>query len=138
MRIVIVAAIAALAASAPAHARSAQYDLDRAGDLLSSPIAQEVAAAQMSRMLGAIMDIRVDGIARAMEPLDRGRMSDDLEGGRTLRDLAERDDPYFEDRLRDDTRHAVGSIGALAKAMATALPELERAARRMEDALPRR
>lgn len=138
MRTVFIVAIAALAASAPAHARSAQHDLDRAGDALSSPIAQELAAAQMSRMLGAIMDIRIDGIARAMEPLDRGRMSDDLEGGRTLGDLAERDDPYFEDRLRDNTRHAVGSMGALAKAMATALPELERAARRMEDALPRR
>lgn len=138
MRTVFVAAIAALAASAPAHARSAQHDLDRAGDMLSSPIAQELAAAQMSRMLAALMDIRIDGIAKAMEPLDRGRMSDDLEGGRTLGDLAERDDPYFEDRMRDKTRAAVGTMGALAKAMAVALPELERAARRMEDALPRR
>jgi hypothetical protein len=128
--------VLALSLATPAMAESrSQREMKKMADTLNSPITQQVAAGAMTAMLAAILDLRLDGFAKAIEPLDP-RKAEDMRG-RTVRDLATRDDPYFEDKIEDKTRTAVGSMGAMASAMAIMLPELERAARKMEDALPR-
>jgi hypothetical protein len=50
--------------------------------------------------------------------------------------MAERKDPHFEEKIEGGSRAMIGSLGALAGAMAVAMPELERAMEKMEDALP--
>lgn len=138
MRIMVLASLALTGLSSPALAQSeTQEKLERAGDALSNPWVQKAAAAQVRRMMDAILDTRLEPFARAIEPLDGGRSLDRFEG-ETLRDLAERDDPYFDQRIQRGTEEAVGSAGALAKGLAEAMPELERAMRRLEKALPQR
>jgi hypothetical protein len=77
--------------------------------------------------------MRLDGIAKALEPLNGGKRVD-LKG-RTVREMAERDDPYFEEKLQGGTRAVIGGMGAMASALATAMPELERAMAKMGEAM---
>ncbi len=122
--------------AAPALAQSdVQRDAEKMADVLNNPATQEMAAGAIGAMMDSVLDMRIDGIAKALEPLNRGnpvRLP-----GRTMRDLATRDDPDFEDRMADRTRQAVGSMGAIASALSVAMPELERAMKRMKDSMPR-
>lgn len=130
-------AVLALSISTPALAAGeskTQADLDKMADTLNSPVTQEVAAVALQRMMDAVLDIRVDKFAKALEPLNRGKPVH-VEG-RTLRDYAERDDPNFEGKMKNGARHAVGSAGAVTSAMAQMLPQLEEAVRKMKEALP--
>lgn len=136
MRSVLLATLLATTATSALAAGPAQEKLGRAGDALSNPIVQKAAAAKVRTMVDALLETRLEPFARAIAPLDRGETLDRYHG-RTLRDLAEDRDPYFEDRLSDGTEQAVGSAGALAKGLAEALPELEAAMRRLEKSLPR-
>lgn len=121
--------------AAPALAQSeAQRDAEKMADVLNSPATQEMAAGAIGAMMDSVLDMRIDGIAKALEPLNKGKSI--RLPGRTMRDLAERDDPDFEDKMADGTRQAVGSMGALASALAVALPEFERAMKRMKSAMP--
>lgn len=128
-------ALPLLLIATPALAQSdVQRDAERMADVLSDPLTQDIAAGTIGNMMGSILDMRIDGIAKALEPLNRGnpvRLP-----GRTVRDLAARNDPDFEAKVEDGTRQAVGSMGALASALAVAMPELERAMKRMKDAMP--
>lgn len=126
----------ALVISTPAFAQDskAQHDLDKMADTLNSPVTQEVAAAALGQMMAAVLDIRVDQFAKALEPLNGGKPV--KMKGRTLRDYAERDDPDFERKMQDGTRRAVGSAGAMTSAMAAMLPQLEQAVRKMKASLP--
>lgn len=137
MRSVLLASVAVLALSAQANAAEGgtQRQMEKMADTLNSPVAQGAAAGAVGAMMAAILDMPLDGFAKAIEPIDP-RKAQDMRG-RTMRDLATRDDPYFEERVQDRTRAAVGSAGALASAMAVMLPELERTAERVKDALPR-
>lgn len=128
-------AIAALSLSTPAFAESRiQEDADEIAEKLNDPVNQAVAAGALGAMMDAVLDMRIDGMAKALEPLNRGRPIPMK--GRTVRELAERDDPYFEEKMQRGTRQAIGSMGALASALAVALPEFEAAMRKMEGALP--
>ena len=128
--------ILALSVATPALAApgDASRDARKAADALNNRFVQSAMAGTIDRMMAAILDIRIDGVAKAMAPLDHGRSFGD--GARTVRDMAERDDPYFEERMHDNSRAAIGGVGALASALATAMPELEAAARKMRDAIP--
>jgi hypothetical protein len=128
-------AMLALSVATPAVAASeAQRDMEVMAETLKNPRTQDAMAGAMGAMLGAILDMRVDGIAKALEPLNGGKKL--KMKGKTIREMAERKDPDFEDKMEDRTRAAVGGMGALASAMAIMLPQLEDAARKMGDALP--
>lgn len=136
MRSVLLATLLVTATS-PSLARSdTQQKLERAGDALSNPIVQKAAAAKVRTMVDALLETRLEPFARALAPLDHGEAMERFQG-RTMRDLAEENDPYFEDRIGEGTEQAVGSAGALAKGLAEALPELEAAMRRLQKSLPR-
>lgn len=136
MRSALLAAFMAIGIStSPAvAAQDTQAKLDKIADRLNDPIVQGAVAGALGGMLDSIMDIRIDGIAKALEPLNRGKPI--RVPGRTLGEMAERDDPYYRERIQDNARYAVGSMGAMAGALSAAMPELERAMRRLEDALP--
>ncbi len=129
-------AIIALSFATPAFAATseAQQDLEVMADTLKNPRTQDAMAGALGAMMGAMLDMRIDGIAKALEPLNGGKKL--KMKGKTLRELAERKDPRFEDKMHNGTRAAVGGMGALASAMAVMLPQLEEAARKMGDAIP--
>lgn len=129
-------ALAALSLTTPAFAQSqATREMEDVAETLNSPINRALAAGAIGAAVDAVLDVRIDGFTRALEPLT-GRAPRD--SARTVRELAERDDPYFEQNLQRGTREAIGSMGAVASALAIAMPEFEAAMRRLEDALPLR
>ena len=103
--------------------------------MLGNPATQNAMAGAMGAMLGALLDMRVDGIAKAIEPLNGGRKVH-LKGN-TVRDIAMRDDPHFEDKMEDGTKAMVGGLGAMAGALAQAMPQLEEAMAKAGDAIDR-
>jgi hypothetical protein len=136
MRSIIVIA-AALAVSTPALAADRPSDTTREAQAmaqkLNDPAMQSAMAGGLSAMLSALLDIRVDGFAKALEPLNGGKkikMKD-----RTIREMAERKDPRFEEKMQGQTRAAVSGMGALATALATMMPQLEEAMGKMGDAM---
>ena len=128
--------VLALSFASPALAATseAQRDVQKMADRLNDRGTQTAMADTLSTMLGALMNIRLDGVAKALEPLNQGRKLDML--GKTVGDMVAKDDPHFEDRMHDGTRAAVGSMGALASALAVMIPQLEKAAKKMGNALP--
>ena len=128
-------ALVLTAIAAPAVAESsAQRDAEKMAETLNDPGTQAAAAGALATIMDAVLDMRIDGIAKALEPLNRGKSV--RLPGRTMRDLAAKDDPDFEKKMDIGARQAVGSMGALASALAVAMPEFERAMKRMRDAVP--
>lgn len=136
MRKLIIAG-AALAAAAPALAQPGAYydDYDaRYERPLDTRDIGRVATA-MDRMVGAILDLPVGGIAAAVDPLGRGG----VHPRDTVRDLAERDDPYAEQRIRAGIRGTARGVGVMTESFARMLPVLRRSldemSRSFEDAM---
>jgi hypothetical protein len=137
MRSVLLATVALFALHAPASAADGPAtgeQLEGLARTLENPETQAAVAAAAGAMMGAMLDIPLDNFARAIEPLEP-KAAKRIQG-RTLRDLAAGGDAALEARAADGTRKALGSAGAMASAIAVMLPELERAARRMKEALP--
>jgi hypothetical protein len=134
MRSVLIA-VAALSLSTPAFAASeTARDAKDMADKMNSPQMQSAMAGMMGTFIAAILDMRVDGLAKAVEPMT-GKQTGDFKG-KTVRDFATKDDPDFERKMQAGTKAAVGSMGAMASALAVMLPQIEDAARKMEKALP--
>ncbi len=127
----------ALTFATPAMAADSktQHDLDRIADTLNDPSTQAAMSGALGAMMAAVLDIRLDGIAKALEPMNGGKPVEMR--GKTVREMAARDHPDFERNMQANTRAAVGSMGSLASAMSVMLPQLEEAARKMKDALPK-
>lgn len=123
MRKLIIAG-AALFAAAPALAQPPAYDDDYEVRDERPLDARDVGrmAIAMDRMVGAIMDLPVGGIAAAVDPLGRGG----VHPRDTVRDLAERDDPYAEQRIRAGIRGTARGVGAMSESFARMLPVLRR------------
>ena len=114
-----------LATPSIASASGGQRDMERIADKLSDPRTQGAMAGSLAALVGALMDMRVDGIAKALEPLNRGRPIKTK--GNTIREIAAHGDPRFEDKIEGGSRAMIGGLGAMAKAMAVMLPQLEEA-----------
>jgi hypothetical protein len=112
---------AALLAATPALAQPDVYIEDEARPALNARDIGRMAGA-MERMVGAIMDLPVGGIAAAIDPLGRGG----IYPGDTVGDLASRDDPYAEARIRAGIRGTARGVGAMNEALARMLPVLRR------------
>lgn len=123
MRKFIFTAVALLVA-APALAQPAyEDDRDPPRDEIAIDAADVARMGRaMERMVGALMDLPVGGIAAAIDPLGRGGVHPDD----TVRDLAERDDPYAEQRIRAGIRGTASGIGAMSEALARMMPVLRR------------
>ncbi len=136
MRYLVLGAVA-LALSTPAFAgaetSSVTNDAQEMAQKMNDPRMQSAMVGGLDAMLGALLNIRLDGFAKALEPLNNGKKIH-LEG-KTVREMAERSDPNFEKKMHGSTRAAVGGMGALATAMATMMPELEKAMQKMSTAM---
>lgn len=126
MRIAFVIAAAALAAAPagaqPGHDRPLnERDMREA---LPSPGEVRAMGAMFDNMIGALLTLDIGPIMDAADPMRRnpeyGRR------GRTLRDMGERDDPYFEQRMRAGVHGATAGVGQMIGAFATVAPVLQR------------
>jgi hypothetical protein len=120
----------AMAADAPSRT---SREVGAMAETLNRPEMQSAIAGGLGAMISALLDIRVDGIAKALEPVNGGKRV--KMGGDTLREIAAKDDPNFEPKLQGQTRAAVSGLGAMATALASAMPELEAAMEKMSDAM---
>jgi hypothetical protein len=111
-----------------------QQDVQGMADKLNDPSTQAAMAGALGAVMAAVLDMRVDKMAKALEPLNGGKKL--KMKGNTLREIATRDDPKFERKMQEGTKTAVRSAGSLAQALAVMLPELQKAAKKMGDALP--
>ena len=134
-------AAAALALAAPAAAQQVfTPEMDR--DIARAvPRAEEVEAIGIAidRVLGAFLDMPIGPIIDAVEAADpdRRRYRRYDRRDRTLRDMAERDDPYFEERMRDSVRGVTANMGVMMEQIAILAPEMRRALGRMEQDVDR-
>lgn len=127
--------VAAAQATSPVETSSkAQQDVQGMADTLNDPSTQAAVAGALGAAMAAVLDIRVDKMAKALEPLNGGKKI--KMKGNTLREMAERQDPKFERKMEEGTKTAVRSAGSLAQALAVMIPELQKAAKKMGDALP--
>lgn len=118
---VLMLPLAMLAFAAPAHARDgAPAPEQKLAERLNDPVMQDRVAGAMSGVMGALLDLRVGELERAIDP-DAPVSRDE-----TLRDRAERDDPYFEERMAHRTRAMTGTMGAMATQFAHMMPELRK------------
>ena len=132
--IALVVATPAVAAPETDAPSSAQQEVQGVADKLNDPSTQAAMSGALGAVMAALLDIRVDKFAKALEPLNGGKKI--KMHGNTLREMAEHKDPKFERKMQDGTKTAVRSAGSLASALAVMLPELEKAAKKMGDALP--
>ncbi len=136
MRSALLPVIAFLAATPSlASASEGGRDMDRMAIELKRPATQDAVAGAIGALLGAFMDMRVDGIAKALEPMNGGkpiRMR-----GNTVREIAQARDPNIEAKVGTGSRALVSGAGAMAQAMAIMLPQLEDAMAKAGEAMDR-
>jgi hypothetical protein len=120
----------ALASGKPSKATVEMQEL---ADKMNNPLAQQAMTGALDAMLATILDVKVDGIAKALEPLNGGKKI--KMKGSTLGEIAANDDKNFDKKLQQGTRAMVGGLGALTGALAQAMPELEKAMDEMEEAM---
>jgi hypothetical protein len=127
MRNLILAA-SALALAAPAAAQNPIFhdELDETIVAAIPPAeAVEEIGFAMDRVLGAVLDVDIGPIMDAVDPYRRGG-GYRHEGERTVRDMAGRDDPYFEDRLRHSLYGVTANMGGMMEALAVVAPVMRR------------
>ncbi len=122
----------AFAADTPSDA---SRDMQKMADTMNNPVVQDAMVKGLDGLLGAVLDMRVDGIAKALEPLNNGKKIKIK--GKTIREMAEREDPRFEEKMQGSTKAMASGMGALASAMATMMPQLEAAMDKIDDQIER-
>lgn len=109
--------------------------MEAIAEKLSDPATQSAMAGAFGAMLGAFLDMRVDGVAKALEPVNGGKRI--KMKGNTVREIASHNDPRFEQKLAGGSRAMIGGLGAMASAMAAMLPQLEEAMSKVGDTMDR-
>lgn len=130
MRVAVLALALTVAAPAVAQSRApARPTPEQAARALENPLVQDAAARALTQLVGIVLDTRVGPVAPLAGP------DADLRPNDTLRDLARRDDPRFEEHLYRGTRRTLGTAGAVAGGAAGEAKELKRTADRLDAAL---
>lgn len=133
----LMSAAAALLLTGPAAAQpdpvfDAELDARVAASIPSSDEVEALAPA-IDRMTGALLDLDVAPLLDAADPWRRHYRPRE----RTLRDIARRDDPGFEHRLRGSIYGTTAGIGRMMDAIAVAAPAMRRSLSQMEREMDR-
>ena len=123
----------AIALPAPALAQDSDDDLIRTAQQLQDPRTQDTLAAALSAMVGAMLDMRVGGIANAVAKADPSGHSREVDPDMTVADMASRANPDFANELDGDIRDGTRMVGTMAGALAELLPQLSVLARDVEE-----
>ena len=114
----------ALAAPLPASATEMQDTVAT----LNDPVAQERMAETITAMVGALMQMQVGPLARAVAQIDPESDAAYIPPDATLGEVTGRD-PYYAERMGDDVRATTRMAGHAASALAAYAPVLRDMAR---------
>ena len=130
-KLLILLGIAAIATPVAAQTPVFDDSLDR--DIAEAiPPAEEIEALApvMDGMVGALLDVEVGPLLDAADPYHR--RYDHGAPGRTLGNIAGRDDPDFEARMRSSIYAVTSDMGRMMAAVAIAAPAMRRSLREFE------
>jgi len=108
-------------AASPAMAAPHKDDSRAALAVAGNPMVDRMVADRLAAVTHALLDLRVDGVVRAADPVHAG----DPGMPRTLRDVVTRDDPDAERRMVEGTDRAVAAVGRAARATDKLIPQIE-------------
>ncbi len=114
-------AAAATASAQPLPPEPQMHPEDMAHAIPSPGEVRDVAVG-LDRVLGALLNLDIRPVVEAIDPASPALRR----GERTLRDLGERDDPYFEDRLRSNIYGVSGAVSEAMGRMVVLVPVLQR------------
>jgi hypothetical protein len=133
--------IAALCLAGAVFSPSAAFARDgNAGEVarkLADPQAQAAASVALATLAETFLNMDIAPYARAVRAMGGGEAVRDLPADARLRDLAGPDAERMPREIARGVPKAMGSAAEMAGAMEDMLPELERTARRLKDAIPR-
>jgi hypothetical protein len=122
------AASAAQAQSSPSFPEGMDDDIVRS---LPPPEVMEDMAHGVGRAAEAVLDVPIGRVVRAIDPTKR------VHPDETLGDLAERDDPYARERIRDSIGGLAAGMGDMMASVAVVAPALRRSMADLERNLER-
>jgi hypothetical protein len=135
MRKLILAASAIAFAASAAQAQSSQNFPDEMDDeivrSLPPPEVMEDMAQGVGRAAEAVLDVPIGRVVRAIDPSQRVRPDE------TIGDLAQRDDPYARERIRDSIGGLTAGMGDMMASVAVVAPALRRSLADLEHNLER-
>lgn len=131
----LVFTLVAAAIAAPAFAQEPPRDplADRIQRAVPPAEAVEAIAPALDQAVGALLTIDVGPLIDAADPHRRGH--DYGRPGRTLGNIGRRDDPYFEERMRDSIYRSTADMGQMMGAFAAAAPSIAASLRHFERAM---
>lgn len=121
-------ALPLLALAAPLPAAAADGGMKNAVATLNDPVAQDRMAETITAMVGALMQMQVGPLAKAVAQIDPESDAAYIPPDATLGEIAGRD-PDYADRMGDDVRAGTRMAGHAASALATYAPVLKDMAR---------
>jgi hypothetical protein len=133
-KIILAASAIAFAASAAQAQSSPTFPQEMDDDIVRSlppPEVVEDMAHGLGRAAEAILDVPIGRVVRAIDPTSRAHPNE------TLGDLAERDDPYARDRIRDSVGGLAAGMGDMMASVAVIAPALRRSLADLEHNLER-
>lgn len=125
----------AVAATLPAPALADQTRAGEIAEKLNDPMTQYAVAGMISAMTKAMLDMKVEPIAKAVEGVT-GKPSRHLPPDATVADLAGTDQDEVREKLVRNVPQMMSAMGGMASAVEEMLPQLEEMAERMRDAVP--
>ena len=134
--------VAAIALAGPAAGQPAQPADPRDREIVRSiphPAEIQAMGETMDRVVGAVLDVPIGPLVDAIDAADpEGRKyRRQHRRDETIGDVAGRDDPYFEERLRDQIHGVTVGMGVMAEQLAVMAPEMRRAIERATDDIDR-
>ena len=124
----LVAALPLLALAAPIPAFAADGEMRGAVATLNDPVTQDRMADTITAMVGALMQMQVGPLARAVAQIDPESDAAYIPPDATLGEVTGRD-PDYADRMGDDVRATTRMAGHAASALAAYAPVLKDMAR---------
>ena len=121
-------ALPLFALAAPLPAVAADPELRDTVARLNDPVAQDRMADTITAMVGALMQMQVGPLAKAVAQIDPESDAAYIPPDATLGDVTGRD-PYYAERMGDDVRATTRMAGHAASALAAYAPVLEDMAR---------
>lgn len=121
-------ALPLLALAAPLPAAAADHEMRGAVATLNDPVAQDRMADSITALVGALMQMQVGPLAKAVAQIDPESDAAYIPPDATLGEIAGRD-PEYAERMGDDVRAGTRMAGHAASALAAYAPVLKDMAR---------
>ena len=134
--VALLAAVFSGGVLAPSPVAAQDTRASELAEKLNDPMTQYAIAGMLSAMSKAVLDMRVEPFAKAMESMP-GRPMRDVPPDATVGDLSGMRHEDVREELIDHVPQMMGAMGRMAGALEEMKPEIEAMSRKMQDAVPR-